>query len=734
MLFRAAGEQLRAEARGKPLLNRDGIGLRQEREEKLPFCEGSMVACFGWKLQRVMMSKKTSKRKIASAKVIDWVEPSFTDFCKNTNPSSSIIYKKTPTDTHHHQKRKEHFSLLESSKSGRKKGKPSSRDERDEVSKQKCNEIEPWVDKYKPKSQNELAVHKKKIEEVEAWLKAEVFQRQTKLGGSILLLTGPSGCGKSATLEILAKDLGIQVQEWVNPVLMDFRKDDFQDTLKDDFQGLPYQSQTAVFQEFLLRANKYTKLQMVGDTVKTDKRLILVEDVPNHFYRDPSSLHEILRMFVRVSRCPLVFIISDGASAASSQRFLFPKEIHEELHIANISFNPVAPTIMLKVLNRITTIEANTNGEKIDVPAKSSMELICKGCSGDIRSAINTLQFSSLKEYSSKNNLWPQKKGNSSLKCDLLSKVKKKFGNSLESQEIQAVGGKDASIFLFHALGKILYCKRKQIMELGFPCLPPHLSDYERSPLLVQPEDVIEKSHMPGDLFNLYLHQNYVDFFSDIEDLVRASEYLSVADLLCSNWDARPTLREYSASVATRGMMHSNRSRAFAHSKGGMGFRPLHKPQWFLINKKYQENCTAAKSLFSNFCLPPLCLQTQLLPYLALLTNPMRNQAQITFIQDVGRLPLKKHFGRLKLETLTDKDSAIQVFDSDDESDFASMQSPNMIQLEKNNTREKNESDECLLSASQAPGNELPCSQPQPVTAQAIMEEDELNIEEYDSD
>lgn len=42
---------------------------------------------------------------------------------------------------------------------------------------------------------------------------------------------------------------------------------------------------------------------------------------------------------------------------------------------------------------------------------------------------------------------------------------------------------------------------------------------------------------MPGDLFNLYLHQNYVEFFSDIEDLVRASEYLSTADLLCSNWD-----------------------------------------------------------------------------------------------------------------------------------------------------------------------------------------------------
>lgn len=41
---------------------------------------------------------------------------------------------------------------------------------------------------------------------------------------------------------------------------------------------------------------------------------------------------------------------------------------------------------------------------------------------------------------------------------------------------------------------------------------------------------------MSGSMFNLYLHQNYADFFSDIDDVVKASEYLSTADVLCSNW------------------------------------------------------------------------------------------------------------------------------------------------------------------------------------------------------
>uniref|UniRef100_A0A8C9N3A3 RAD17 checkpoint clamp loader component n=1 Tax=Serinus canaria TaxID=9135 RepID=A0A8C9N3A3_SERCA len=561
----------------------------------------------------------------------------------------------------------------------------------------------PWVERYRPESQNDLAVQKKKIEEVETWLKTHIFQRQPKQGGSVLLLTGPPGCGKTATLQILARDLGLQVQEWTNPLSLDFTKEELRNS---NFHTFPSQAQAALFQDFLLRANKYNKLQMLGESSENDKKLILIEDIPNQFYRDPGSLHEILRSFVRRSRCPLVFIISDNFSGDSNQRSLFPAEIVEELCICNISFKPVAPTNMMKVLNRIAAAEACMNRENY-TPDRTSLELLCRGCSGDIRSAINSLQFSSTKEFWSK-----KKKQSSTIKCDEIgvSKVRKKSKcDASEDQEIQAIGGKDASIFLFHALGKIIYCKREAVSEAECPQLPAHLSAHRRDTLLIQPEDIVEKSHMSGSMFNLYLHQNYVDFFSDIDDVVRASEYLSTADVLCSNWSARLVMESYSASVATRGVIHSNTSRAFAHQQGGMGFRPLHKPQWFLINKKYQENCIAAKSLFSSFCLPPECLQTELLPYLAMLANPMRNQAQIAFIQDVGRLPLNRHFGRLQLEALGDKDPGVPELSHGD-------------------------GDPEELPSSQSSGSDLPGSQPQPVAAQALQEEEELRIEEYDSD
>lgn len=48
---------------------------------------------------------------------------------------------------------------------------------------------------------------------------------------------------------------------------------------------------------------------------------------------------------------------------------------------------------------------------------------------------------------------------------------------------------------------------------------------------------MIENSHMSVEMFNLYLHQNYLDFFGDIDDIVRASDYLSDADFLTVDWN-----------------------------------------------------------------------------------------------------------------------------------------------------------------------------------------------------
>lgn len=62
----------------------------------------------------------------------------------------------------------------------------------------------------------------------------------------------------------------------------------------------------------------------------------------------------------------------------------------------------------------------------------------------------------------------------SSLKSDAVlskSKRRQKPDRIFENQEVQAIGGKDISLFLFRALGKILYCKRKKILFIFFKYL-----------------------------------------------------------------------------------------------------------------------------------------------------------------------------------------------------------------------------------------------------------------------
>lgn len=53
-----------------------------------------------------------------------------------------------------------------------------------------------------------------------------------------------------------------------------------------------------------------------------------------------------------------------------------------------------------------------------------------------------------------------------------------------------------------------------------------------------------------------------------------------------------------------------------------------HYSDWvvFVFWLKYRENYLAAQSLFVSFCLTPISLVTELVPYLAKLSNPMRNQ------------------------------------------------------------------------------------------------------------
>lgn len=85
---------------------------------------------------------------------------------------------------------------------------------------------------------------------------------------------------------------------------------------------------------------------------------------------------------------------------------------------------------------------------------KELVEAVIETCNGDIRSAINTLQFALAREN-------PSTVAEQGTKRDVRGKVKNaKRPESLRGI-LSAATGREASLALFHALGKILYNKRQ---------------------------------------------------------------------------------------------------------------------------------------------------------------------------------------------------------------------------------------------------------------------------------
>merc|ERR1712226_1582209 len=116
-------------------------------------------------------------------------------------------------------------------------------------------------------------------------------------------------------------------------------------------------------------------------------------------------------------------------------------------------------------------------------------------------------------------------------KSDSKGKQKPKKNTKANSktsvEEVSGFCGRDASLFLFRALGKVLYCKRASNYDPIELELPDHLKQHSRCTLQENPEDVFDRTQMSSDTFSLYLHQNYPQFFVNIDDLASAANYMS---------------------------------------------------------------------------------------------------------------------------------------------------------------------------------------------------------------
>lgn len=140
-----------------------------------------------------------------------------------------------------------------------------------------------WIENFAPQSKIDLAIHTKKIVELEDWFRA-IKTKKRKESSPILLISGPSGCGKTATVKVIAKEFDYTISEWVTPLDVEYVRRD-----QNDENIMYSESQSDKFDQFLFQSSRY---RSVFDT--THRRLVLVEDFPNVFIKDPSKFEEVL--------------------------------------------------------------------------------------------------------------------------------------------------------------------------------------------------------------------------------------------------------------------------------------------------------------------------------------------------------------------------------------------------------------------------------------------------------
>eukprot|EP00268_Persea_americana_P049512 TRINITY_DN5312_c0_g1_i1.p1 TRINITY_DN5312_c0_g1~~TRINITY_DN5312_c0_g1_i1.p1 ORF type:complete len:641 (+),score=151.19 TRINITY_DN5312_c0_g1_i1:281-2203(+) len=448
---------------------------------------------------------------------------------------------------------------------------PGERGRRQKLGSPWADSRELWVDKYRPRSLEELAVHKKKIEEVKMWLEEWVRTSKEQFCGHVLVITGQAGVGKSATINVIASQLGAEVCEWKTPT-----PTLWQEYIHNANSGTHYISKLEEFETFVERVRKYSLLQSLSKDGSKRSVILLIDDLPLTNGRVAHGrLTKCLHFLAQSTQIPTVILVTEYGKAESGDNTKYSEELVLSLERAGaskVAFNPLTFNSIKKTLSRICREEqCNVPPEWIDHIAKAS--------GGDIRHAITSLQYFCLRpDLMLPLNLSSLSITQSRGKSEDLNEMSKLIVNSDENldYEFSLPFGRDETLTLFHALGKFLHNKRETVdcSALGRDLFT--LKDrYKRFPLKMDsPERVLLQMHGQARPIADFLHENVLDFLSDeaIEDAWIVASYLSDADCLLSTslhgqaWspivagkhDPENVTQLVSASVAVRGVLFGN--------------------------------------------------------------------------------------------------------------------------------------------------------------------------------
>ncbi|CAO1628929.1 unnamed protein product [Parajaminaea phylloscopi] len=503
------------------------------------------------------------------------------------------------------------------------------------------HKTELWSALFPPVNRAELAVHPRKVDDVERWL-ADAFHghHSVRKLRRLLLLTGPVGSGKTQTLRQLSA-----------PDQLDYEIIDFKAANPSSSQGWAagdgYTGSIQKFQEFLSKAARFRTLAMrhddadyaganqSGSSLTKDglRRLIVLEDLPTLSHAPTlAAFQDIIASFlaqpidVHGPNIPVCIIISNSSSshdasvdvsdipdervASDEGSWLRPSkllghDIISQSSWAEISFNEVATTFLKRALK--TALEkahrdgSPSQGRSRRLP-EQYIEALAQDAPGDLRAAVDLLQ--------QVHRLWQR---DPSLFIASANPPKTKAAARESAAEVLLQLGlsqRRSALDIFHALGKMLYNKRatntttsagsgdaalgSTASQTAQNRLPAHMQSLTRSASLVE-VPMLPSSGVDAPTLQLFAHHNYPPFCDDVEQYEAIAEAHSFADsdMYPRNGDQFQTMQlsqQYSYLTTSYSTLLHLPSPAQRQHR-------LTKPAFFDVNARRREISKALESL-----------------------------------------------------------------------------------------------------------------------------------------
>lgn len=356
------------------------------------------------------------------------------------------------------------------------------------------SDVDLWVEKFSPTSSVDLCVAPKKVKECSAWMQEATHRERVPavVPKKLLVLVGGCGVGKSTMVRVLAKELGLELHSWNDSFVSRERG-------RADFESVMEVERTSAldsFEGFLRQCGAgFSSLQLTsanGDKGSDKRSIILLEDLPNlHGHEAILRFRQIMSDHLNGTTVPTILVFSDAAEGrhnpADLERLIEPNDLYSQSSLV-CQIHQVTKPKMKKILDKIA------KHQHLQISSDFVEELHLQS-GGDVRHAIMTLQFQS---------------------AGLIS--------SALSVSSTRHNDRDKKLSTFHALGKLLYAKRK-IDENG------------KERLAFDPEEILARSDLGVGGSLRFLEYHSPDFFTSIEDLSNAYSLFSDATTLLDSPD-----------------------------------------------------------------------------------------------------------------------------------------------------------------------------------------------------